>query len=270
MFVTNLKILVVVALTLAAYTLVANMIPQVQSEVPEELELTGAVTAEQLVAAGERVYSGAGGCTACHGLGTRAPNLLSSEGGTGPIGTRCGERQSGLSCKDYLHASLVDPGAYVVEGYNPIMPDVSRTLSNDQIWALVAFLEAQGGEVTVTPDDLEGEGGAAPVGSAGTGDAAAGPAVAEADDPLALMRELGCFACHQLNGEGTAVGPALDDVGARRDAAYIRESILEPAAQASPGYENMAALMPANFGERMTAAQLEALIDFLAARQGGG
>lgn len=270
MFLTNLKILVVVAFTLAAYTLVANMIPQIQSEVPEELSLSGEVTTEQLVAAGERVYTGAGGCTACHGLGTRAPNLLTSEGEAGPIGNRCGDRQPDMDCKEYLHASLIEPGAYVVEGYAAIMPDVSRTLSDDQVWALVAYLQSQGGEVTVTAEDIsegatEASPGAAP---ASTGATSAGTAPAT-DDPRQLIGELGCLACHQLGGEGNAVGPSLDDVGARRDVAYIRESILEPAAQASPGYENLASLMPADFGERMTAAQLEAVVRFLAERKGG-
>ena len=270
MFTTNLKIVVVVLLTLGAYTWVANAIPQIESEVPEELVLTGEVTAEQLVAAGERVFNGAGGCTACHGLGTRAPNLLTSEAGMGPIGARCDARQSGADCKTYLHTSLVDPGSYVVEGYNPIMPDVSRTLSDDQIWALVAFLQAQGGEVTVTAEDLAAageEGGAA----GGTEPAASGGAdVPATDDPLELMRELGCFACHQLGDEGNTIGPAFTDIGARVDAAYIRESILDPGAEVSPGYENFAGMMPTNFGDRITAAQLETLVDFLSKQTGGG
>lgn len=271
MLATNLKVVVVVLLTIGAYAWVANAIPQIESEVPEELELTGDVTPEQLVAAGEAVYNGAGGCTACHGLGTRAPNLLTSEAGTGPIGARCAERQPGTDCKTYLHSSLVDPGAYVVEGYNPIMPDVSRTLSGDQTWALVAFLQAQGGEVTVTADDLAstaedaGDGGA----EAGAG-AGAGAAVPATDDPAELMRQLGCLACHVLGGEGNPIGPSFDDVGARVDAAYIRESILDPAAEISPGYENFAGMMPPNFGERMTAAQLEALVRFLSNQTGGG
>ncbi len=97
--VTNLKIAAVVIFTLFLYTLIANSIPQVESEVPEELDLSAGVTAEALVAAGERLYSGAGGCTACHGLGTRAPNLFTSEGGAGAIGARCGERVPGVGCK---------------------------------------------------------------------------------------------------------------------------------------------------------------------------
>src|SRR2546422_5327364 len=74
MWATNLKIVGVVLGTLALYTLIANKIPQVQSEVPQALTLGANVTPEQLVAAGEKVFNGIGGCTTCHGLGTRAPN----------------------------------------------------------------------------------------------------------------------------------------------------------------------------------------------------
>ncbi|HEY5644576.1 MAG TPA: c-type cytochrome [Pseudomonadales bacterium] len=261
MFATNLKIVVVVVLTLAAYALVANMIPQIQSEVPEELVLSGEVTAEQLVSAGESLYNGAAGCTACHGLGTRAPNLVRSEGSLGPIGSRCGGRVAELDCKEYLYQSLTEPGAYLVEGYAPIMPDARRILSEDQIWALVAFLQGQGGEVTVTAADLPQGGGATQAASSA---APAGAGLAAADDPLVLLNELGCLVCHQLGDQGNAVGPVLTDVGARRDAGYIRESILNPGAEVSPGYEALAAMMPTNFGERMTAAQLETLVKFLA------
>src|SRR5256886_7738709 len=55
MWVTNLKVVGVVLGTLALYTLIANEIPQVQSEVPQTLTLGANVTPEQLVAAGEKV-----------------------------------------------------------------------------------------------------------------------------------------------------------------------------------------------------------------------
>lgn len=265
---TNLKIVLAVLMTLAAYTLLANMIPQIQSEVPEQLELGDAVTPEALIAAGERIYNGAGGCTACHGLGTRAPNLLTSEAGLGPIGARCRDREAGASCKDYLYTSLTDPGAYVVEGYNPIMPDVSRTLGEDQVWALVAYLQAQGGEVTVSAQDIASAD--SPDSSEATPTPAGTPPVPATEDPGELLVELGCLTCHRVRGEGNPVGPSLDDVGARRDVAYIRESILDPAAQVSPGYESLAGMMPANFGDRVTAAQLEALVEFLAGLKGEG
>ncbi len=103
MWATNAKIVGIVLGTLALYTLIANKIPQVQSEVPQTLTLGANVTPEQLVAAGEKVFNGIGGCPTCHGLGTRAPNLLTDEKGQGPIGARCGKREPGKSCKQYLY-----------------------------------------------------------------------------------------------------------------------------------------------------------------------
>ncbi|MGH7572529.1 MAG: c-type cytochrome [Gemmatimonadota bacterium] len=261
MWATNLKILSVTLGTIVFYTLVANVIPQVESEVPEELSFTGEVSAAELVAAGEELYNGAGGCTACHGLGTRAPNLLTGQGGEGPIGARCGTRVEGEDCKAYLHHSMVDPGAYVVSGFQPIMPDVSRTLSPNQIWALVAFLESQGGQVDVTAADLEAET------AGGEGAASATGGASATTDPQVLIDEMQCLICHRLGSQGEAVGPPFDGIGARRDAAYLRRSILDPGADVASGYEQFAGVMPTNFGERLSAAQLEAIVDFLSSQQ---
>src|SRR5947207_11148390 len=154
MWATNLKVVGIVLGTLALYTLIANKIPQVQSEVPQALSLGANVTSEQLVAAGERVFNGIGGCPTCHGLGTRAPNLLTDEKGTGPIGVRCAKREPDKSCKQYLYESLDNPTAYVVSGYQPIMPVMTKQLSPEQVWSVIAFLEAQGGTVDVTGEDI--------------------------------------------------------------------------------------------------------------------
>src|SRR2546425_6902119 len=181
MWAINLRIIGVVLGTVALYTLIANEIPQVQSEVPHALSLGANVTPEQLVSAGDQLFHGAGGCTACHGLGTRAPNLLTDEKGLGPIAARCGKRQAGKDCKAYLYESLTSPRAYVVSGYEPIMPGMGRILSPQQIWALVAFLESQSGTVDVTASDIPAaaaapaRGGAgAPGGAKAAGDAGGG------------------------------------------------------------------------------------------------
>jgi mono/diheme cytochrome c family protein len=259
---TNLKILGLTIGTIALYTLVANVIPQIESEVPEELSFTGAVSAAELASAGEELYAGAGGCTACHGLGERAPNLLTGEGDLGPIGARCGTRVEGEDCKAYLHRSMVEPAAFVVPGYQPIMPDVSRTLSTNQIWALVAYLESQGGQVDVTAADLEAEAasGEDPAGGSGA-------AVMATTDPQELLNQMQCLACHRLGSQGQEVGPPFDGIGGRRDAAYLRGSILDPAAEVTTGYEQFAGVMPTNFGERLSAAQLEAIVDFLSGQR---
>src|ERR671922_2782510 len=162
MWKTNLKVLAATLIVIGFYTMVAHIIPQLQSEVPEALALTGDVSPAQLAAAGERIYNGAGGCTACHGLGTRAPNLLTDYAGQGPIGARCGTRQPGMDCKTYLYQSMTEPNKFVVPGFEPIMPDMRRSLSNDQIWATIAFLQTQGGEPTVTADDIRRTGGTPP------------------------------------------------------------------------------------------------------------
>lgn len=47
-----------------------------------------------------------------------------------------------------------------------------------------------------------------------------------------------CVLCHQLNGKGSAVGPALDGIARRAMPAYIRESLLEPSKVIAKGYEH--------------------------------
>jgi len=257
---TNLKILLTVIGTLAVYTAVANMIPQVQSEVPEETAIGADVTPEQLVAIGRELYEGAGGCTVCHGLGTRAPDLL------GVIRQVCAERREGQGCKEYILQSLTEPSSFVVEGFQPIMLDLRRTLSDPQIWALVAFLQSQGGSVTVTAADIPraevSEAGERAIGDGG-GAAAANAAVT---DPVELLRTNACFACHQLGEEGVALGPAFETIGTL-DAEYIRRSILLPNADTAPGFEAVAGTMPANVGDQLTAAQLETIVRFLSSQR---
>lgn len=254
---TNLTIILLVLGTLAAYTLVANSIPQMQSQVPQTLDLTGDLTPQQLVAAGEGVYNGAGGCAACHGLGTRAPNLLTDEKGTGLIGARCGSREPGKSCKDYLFEALTNPTAFVVPGYQPIMPDMRRTLPADQVWAVIAFLENHGGTVDVTSEDLRASQADAPSSTA------AAPAAAS-NKPEDIIAAGGCMGCHALRGQGGTVAPSFDGIGARSNRDELRESILDPNAKVAPAYEAMRGVMPQTFGQQLTAGQLEALVTYLA------
>jgi mono/diheme cytochrome c family protein len=265
MWANNLRILGVVLGTLALYTLIANKIPQVQSEVPQALTLGANVTPEQLVSAGDQLYHGAGGCTACHGLGTRAPNLLTDEKGQGTIGARCGKREAGKDCKAYIYESLTSPKAYVVSGYEPIMPEMGRILSPQQLWALVAFLESNGGTVDVKASDIPPASGPATSGapSAPSGGGIAGGST----DPMTIIRGAGCTACHKISGEGGAIGPDLTHVGSRLSPNLIRESILLPDAKTAKGYEKFKGVMPKTFGHQLTAEQFEALVQFLSSHK---
>lgn len=259
---TMIKVGAVVLGTVGFYTLLANNIPQVESDVPTELTFSANVTPEQLVEAGQGLYEGAGGCVACHGLGTRAPNLLTDEKGAGSIGARCANRVQGQDCKQYLYGSLVRPGEFIVPGYQPIMPDMSRTLSPPQLWALVAYLQSVGGNVTVAASDIPAQTGttAAPAASA--------PAPATASlEPREIMNGQQCLLCHKLGNEGGAIGPALTGVGGRLGKDAIRRAILLPNADTTKGFEQVAGTMPANFGTQLNAAQLEALVNYLAGQR---
>jgi mono/diheme cytochrome c family protein len=265
---TNLTVLLIVIGTLSVYTAVANMIPQVASEVPEETTIGADVTPQELAAIGEELYAGAGGCTACHGLGTRAPDLV------GVSGTTCATRRAGLACKEYLYESLTEPGVFVIDGFQPIMPDMRRILSEAQIWALVAFLQNQGGEITVTtadiPPESAGGAGAAAGGTRGTGPGfdTTGPGFdATVTDPVEILRASTCLACHQLGEEGVALGPRLDEMAGRLDPEYIRRSILLPNADTAGGFEAVAGTMPMNFGDQLSAGQLETIVRFLAGQR---
>ncbi len=66
MWKTNLRVLLLAAIVLGFYTTVAQIIPQLQSAVPEVLDLSAGVTPEVLIPAGEALFSGSGGCTACN------------------------------------------------------------------------------------------------------------------------------------------------------------------------------------------------------------
>ena len=258
---TNLKILFTVVGTLAVFTFVANVIPQVQSAVPFEIVLRADMAPEELAAIGEDIFVGVGGCTACHGLGTRAPDLV------GTIGNICATRQPELSCKEYLWESLVNPLAYVVEGFQPIMLDQSRTLSQAELWTLVAFLESQGGEITVNADDFTA--------ALAADDAAeAAPVAAVPTDPShvdarGLIETYGCLACHSIDGQGGQVGPPFEDLRGQ-DPEFIREGILDPNATINEEFSAFAGTMPPTFGDMLAEAELEALIQFLATGEVGG
>src|SRR5947208_10324469 len=258
MWATNLKVVAIVLGTLALYTLIANKIPQVQSEVPQTLTLGANVTPEQLVAAGEKVFNGIGGCTTCHWLGVRAPNLVTDEKGTGPIGARCGKREPGKSCKQYLYESLDNPTAFVAPGYQPIMPVMTKQLSPPQVWSVIAFLESQGGTVDVTASDIPATSTTSTPSTpstTSTGNGAGGAAFAGGStDPKAIIQAAGCLACHKLDGQGQLIAPDLTHVGSRRDAESIRKKVLDPASSIAKGYEKLAGVRPQRFGTMMSAA----------------
>jgi mono/diheme cytochrome c family protein len=82
------------------------------------------------------------GCNACHMVkgqgGAVGPNLST-------IGTQAATRKPGMSAADYLRESIINPNAFIVQGYQAgVMPGTyGQTLSNEQLDQLVAYLLEQ-------------------------------------------------------------------------------------------------------------------------------
>jgi cytochrome c2 len=252
----GLKVGAFALVVMGAYTYFANSIPQIESKPPQELSLEGGnVTPAQLVKAGEEIYKTKGTCEVCHRIGqkgTRAPDLAG-------IGGRAGRMKPGTSAKQYIIESLLNPGAFVVEGYPPIMPAVDKppiALNRSEVWALTAFLESLGGTV----DDIPASVGAASAGGAPAevkipGDPKAGKTV--------FTGKGGCLACHKAGDiPGTPVGPDLSQIAKIQTPDYIMKKILDPkgagvVAGFPPG------VMPQTFGQVLTAKEYTDLVAFL-------
>ncbi|WP_372791901.1 cytochrome c oxidase subunit II, partial [Paraconexibacter sp.] len=75
---------------------------------------------------------------------------------------------------------------------------------------------------------------------------------------------IACGSCHTLADAGTSgqTGPDLDEVLAGQDAESIKTSIVDPNAEITAGFGE--GLMPPNYGDTLTPAEIDALVDYLA------
>ena len=83
-------------------------------------------------------------------------------------------------------------------------------------------------------------------------------------------QEGGCGNCHTLADASTTAqtGPDLDEVLADKDEAFIRESIVNPDAEIASGFQ--AGIMPPNYEQTLSPAQLDALVQYLSEVTRGG
>jgi cytochrome c oxidase subunit 2 len=102
---------------------------------------TSAVASDP-IAYGRQLYTQLG-CNACHKLAD-----ANSVGVVGPaldgLASRAGNTVPGQSAGEYVRASIVKPGAYVVPNFPPVMPgDYSQRMSDKEVDALVNYLLGQ-------------------------------------------------------------------------------------------------------------------------------
>jgi hypothetical protein len=271
---------------IAFFTLFANSIPQTEKRFDEAIAVGEDIGAREMAALGERVFSDKGGCTTCHrvgAVGDRAPDLAT-------VGARAAERvgEAGYDgqatdAEGYIRESLVSPCAYVVEGFECIMPPVDKppvNLDAVEMALIIAYLQSLSGVVTVS----------LPAGEAPPTTAPAQTPTERPTTPQGIVDAVGCGICHSIPGLENAagqIGPPLGGIGAAAAATlgageyaggaktvgeYLRESVLAPntyVAKECPTPSGgtvpcVPGLMPRDFGERLTAGQLEVLIAYLA------
>ena len=241
------------------------------------------------------------GCTNCHKLD--APVKL-----VGPSLYDIGKRQD----EAYIRESIVDPDKVVVEGFpkgmmkaalaalyqdsaqNPAIMDGLVTylaslqgdadgsehntqaaappavmmpnfnFNDDELHAVVTFLLGLQEHTVNWPQKSFAKQADAGVSTAGM--KFAGKSGAE------IMKLAGCIACHKVDGPDRTVGPSLWDIGARKDVAYIRSSILEPDKEVVAGFPPgvmKATLQGTGFYQSISLESLEKLVAYLSSLKGG-
>jgi cytochrome c oxidase subunit 2 len=224
-------------------------------------EAGGEMSQEELVALGEQLFTST--CSACHG----------EQDGAGPAFTGMGEwaatRIEGMSAEAYLHESIVDPGAYVVEGFSNIMPKgFGDQYSETELAGMVAYIIAEsGGEAAVQAGPTEEAAPDSTEEAAPMPEATAEAAEAPAGDPVAgeALFATNCSACH---GEEDGAGPARTGMGERAATGveglsaeeYLHQSIVDPGVYVVEGFSN---IMPKAYGDQLTEKELSDLIAYL-------
>jgi cytochrome c oxidase subunit 2 len=105
--------------------------------------------------------------------------------------------------------------------------------------------------------------GTAPGGGGGGGVVSAADAKKIFTGGVADTGATACGSCHTLADAGAngQIGPDLDKFLKGKDAAFIKQSILEPNKVIAPGFQPN--IMPPNFGDTLSAQQVDALVKYL-------
>lgn len=137
-----------------------------------------------------------GSCSLCHGI--------KGEGGRGPDLT-ISAYSTGNSDADLYN--LISNGVTGTE-----MAGFGSRFESDDIWRLVSYVRS-----------IAGSSSSRITGNAGNGD-------------RLFWNKGQCGQCHMVTGRGKRMGPELTQVGRQRSAAYLRESVVNPGADLTPGY----------------------------------
>jgi mono/diheme cytochrome c family protein len=112
------------------------------------------ISQEELLKIGKEMFDDKGGCIECHPSepdpDIEFPILTALMGGV-----EAHAKEKGRDLESFLFEALVNPGAYVAEGMDDIMPATQDELSNEEMIAVSAYIQSKGGKkVTVGLDSL--------------------------------------------------------------------------------------------------------------------
>jgi len=145
-----LNVILLVLGSTALYTYIGQLVPQKQVLPPQETVMRADMTTDDLVQVGRQIAEGKALCLTCHTIGKsgvlRFPDL---EG----IATRAGDRVPGLDSLHYMARSIYHPDEYIVPGFTKGMPVIDKPpigLNDQEIVAVIAFLQSLGGTPSVT------------------------------------------------------------------------------------------------------------------------
>ena len=148
-----LRLVLLVLGTTAFYMYLGQIVPQKEVHPPPPVLINAEMTTEDLIEVGSELANGKGQClAACHLIGSSGPSRYPDLGG---IGQRAATRIEGLTDVEYLAQSLYEPGSFVVPGYEDGMQPMNEppiSLSDDEIKAVIAWLQSLGGTPSVTLD----------------------------------------------------------------------------------------------------------------------
>jgi len=147
----SLRIAALAVATTGFYTYVGQLVPQKEVHPPVDVVLSKDMTPAQMAKTGREIMDNKGLCFTCHTIGKKAGPFRYPD--LDGVGARAAHRVPGLTDVEYLAQSLYEPGAFIVPGFSPGMPQISKPpigLTDDEILAVIAYLQSLGGTTTVT------------------------------------------------------------------------------------------------------------------------
>jgi putative heme-binding domain-containing protein len=152
-----------------------------------------------------------------------------------------------------LHDRVWDPQELfaIVAGGRPgtLMPPFVENLYPEDIWSIVAYVISLGSLKPGTSTAVQVESAARP------GDLLSEQARSGRSLFFDLTNEKRCSLCHQLEGNGTPIGPNLAAVAQSESAEQLRRHILAPNAAIAEGFEQT--VITTNQGERVAGVAKE-------------